>query len=250
MRRLLVLAAALALLVPSGAAGKGTRGALRVCGSSGCEIVGRHLGHDSWELLADLTGGAASGPALPGPFYRLSVVPIDERGRPQVEFPVETFFYAPRGKRVRVAAADGRGGVWRALDRPPRPVASAVRRLRPFPAPLLVRVEVDGRIARDPQSYLRLFRLASASRQIADPAGPYPSNGVRAADTTQIVRYWRRVDRHWLPVNLWSRRPSPWGDDATSLWVARRLPLVKRDGEIVRVSGALAERVRRARSLR
>jgi hypothetical protein len=128
-------------------------------------------------------------------------------------------------------------------------VAAAARRLRPFLAPILVRVEVDGRVANDPQSYLRLFRIPESKRAIADPAGPYPDDR-ETADTAEVVRSWQRIERHWLPVNLWSRRPSPWGDDWTSVWVARRLPLVKRDWQIVRVPPALAARIRRGRSLR
>jgi hypothetical protein len=250
MRRLIVLAAVVMLAVPAAAPAK-VQGALRICGSSGCRIVDRHVGHEGWKLLADMTGGSATGPARPGPYYELSILPLDARGRPQPEFPSSSFYYAPRSKRVRTSTLiDVDNGVWRTLDRPPADVVAAVRKLRPFPAPLLVRVDVDGRAAQKPQSYLRLYRLPAPRRPIGDPAGPYPSDGDRGADTAAIVRYWQRVDRHWLPVSLWTRRPSPWGDDWTSLWVARRLPLVKRDGEIVRVPRALAERIRAAKSLR
>jgi hypothetical protein len=250
MRKLVVLAAAVALAVPAAAPAK-VQGALRICGVSGCTILDRHTGHEGWELLADMTGGSMTGPARPGPFYELSILPLDDRGRPQPDFPSARFYYAPRAKRVRTnALVDTSDGIWRALVTPAPQVSAAVRKLRPFPAPRLVRVEVDGRIAKDPHSYLRLFRIPEPKRPVTDPAGPYPSNADRGADTAEIVRYWERVDRHWVPVNLWTRRPSPWGDDWTSLWVARRLPLVKRDGEIVRVPRELAERIRRAQSLR
>ena len=251
MRRFLVVAVAVAVAVPAAAPAKGFQGALRICGASGCRILDRHESHETWKLLADLTGGSARGPARPGPFYELAILPLDERGRPQPEFPWLSFYYAPRSKTIRTTGlADTGSGIWRTLDTPVAQLARAVRKLRPYPAPLVVRVEVDRRIAKGPQSYLRLFRVRAPERAIADPAGEYPSDGDRRADTSEVVRYWQRVDRHWLPVHLRTRRASPWGDDWTSVWVARRLPLVKRDGEIVRVPPAVAERIRAARSLR
>lgn len=250
MRALLVIAAAAVLAVPAAAPAKGWPGVLRICGESACRIVEGENDGDALRSLALMTGGGAAAPARPGPFYELAILPLDDRGRPLRDFPSMRTYYAPRSDRVRMSSAVAGEGVWRTPERIPPVVAAATRRLRPYPAPLLVRVEVDRRVARDPQSYLRLFRLAAARRPIADPAGPYPSNGDRGADSGEIVRYWQRVDRHWLPVSLSSRRPSPWGDEWTFVWVARRLPLVKRDGEIVRVPRALAERIRAARSLR
>jgi hypothetical protein len=251
MRKLVVIAAGLVLAVPAAAPAKGWPGVLRICGVAACRIVEGENDGDALRTLAVLTGGGAAGPARPGPFYELAILPLDDRGRPQPDFPSMRVYYTPRSNRVRTSSAVAVDeSVWRTPERVPRVVAGVVRRLRPFPAPLLVRVEVDGRAAHDPQSYLRLFRIAAPRRPIADPAGPYPSNGDRGADPGQVVRYWQRHERHWLPVNLSSRRPSPWGDEWTSVWVARRLPLVKRDGEIVRVPRALAERIRRGGSCR
>ena len=250
MRNLLVAAAVLVLAVPAAAPAKGWPGVLRICGLSACRIVDGKSEHDALRSLAVMTRREA-GPARPGPFYELAILPLDERGRAQRDFPSMRAYYAPRGNRVRTSSAIAvDSGVWREADQLPSAVAAMTRKLRPFPAPRLVRVEVDGRVARNPHSYLRLFRVTPPRGPIRDPAGPYPGTGDRGADTSELVRYWKRVDRHWLPVNLWSRRPSPWGDDWTSVWVARRLPLVKRDGEIVRVSAELAARIRGARSLR
>jgi len=60
-----------------------------------------------------------------------------------------------------------------------------------------------------------------------------------------VGRYLDRVRRTWIPVRLSSATPSPWTDDGCYLWVSRRGSLVKRDGEIVRVSARLAEQIRR-----
>jgi len=54
-----------------------------MCGSNGCRTLERHLGHDGFPLLRDLIPWPPnSAPAPPAPYYRLTVVPLDEDGRP------------------------------------------------------------------------------------------------------------------------------------------------------------------------
>jgi len=65
-----------------------------------------------------------------------------------------------------------------------------------------------------------------------------------------FVAYFARIRQAWIPVNLWSRVPSPWGDGDSYVWVGRRQDLLKRDGEILRIRHDLAERIRRGLSLR
>ena len=139
------------------------------------------------------------------------------------------------------------GAFWTRLDRLPQKVARAARVLKPFPAPRLRRVLVGTRVAKDPQSYLRLFRLPASRAPVRNPVGPNP--GVEPT-TRAIVSYWERVRRHFIPIQLTSRRDTPWTDFNASLWVGRRLDLIIRDGEIVPIPRALAERVRRAHGLR
>jgi hypothetical protein len=248
VRKLFVLATAVALLLPAAAPAK-LQGKLRICGLSGCRVIERHVGHDRWPMLEALTGGAATNPARPGPFYTLTIVPLD--GRPGLAS--APAYYVPGAARIRTnGTVDWREGIWRELRMLPPSLDAAVAALRPFPSPILTRVEVHGRVAKAPQTYLRLFRLPSAATAIADPAGPFPPmlNAEGFANTSAIVRYWERVRRHWLPVGVRSRRPSPWGDAEASLWVARRLSLVRRGEEVVRVTPALAARVRRGAPLR
>jgi hypothetical protein len=234
------------LLVPGAAQAKWT-GDLRMCGANGCRTIDRHLEHDSWPLLASLTTWPSdAGAAAPGPFYRLTIVPLDERGRPNLSAQSEPIFLVPKQHLAR--NSDGRGGVfWVRLARIPEPLAKAARALRPFPAPRVTRALVGSRVVDDPHSYLRLLRLPSPRALIADPAGPRP--GVEPT-TGAIVSYWERVRRVFMPIRLESRRETPWSDFNASLWVGRRLDLIMRDGEIVRIPHALAERVRRADSLR
>jgi hypothetical protein len=246
VRKLWVLGAVVALLVPGAARAKLT-GDLRMCGLSGCRMIERHLSHDGWPLLGAVsTWPSNAGPAPPGPFYRLTIVPLDERGRPDLARESQPVYLVPTARRSR--NEDGWGGVyWSRFEALPPKLAAAARVLRPFPAPRLTRVVVGNRAAADPHSYLRLFRLPVRRERVRDPAGPRP--GVEPT-TREIVSYWERVRRLFLPILVESRRITPWSDPMTSLWIGRRHDMLLRDGELVRVPHALAERVRRAQSLR
>jgi hypothetical protein len=218
-----------------------------MCGANGCRMIERHLSHDGWPLLAAIaTWPSDAGPPSPGPYYRLTIVPLDERGKPRLAYESQPIYLVPKALRAR--NEDGRGGVyWATFDALPPKLAAAARILRPFPAPRLTRVVVGNRAASDPHSYLRLFRLPAPRERVRDPAGPRP--GLEPT-TGEIAAYWERVRRHFVPIELVSRRETPWSDFKTSLWIGRRHNLVLRDGEVVRVPPALAERVRRAHSLR
>jgi hypothetical protein len=236
-----------ALLLPAGAGAK-LVGDLRMCGARECRTIDRHLRHDtSWPLLAAIaTWPSSEAPAAPGPFYRLTIVPVDERGRPQPAGESEPFYFVPNARMTR--SGDGGGGaVWSRVEQIPKALSDAMRALRPLPAPRLTRVVVGNRVANDPHSYLRLFRLPSPRRLVRDPAGPRP--GVEPT-TSELVAYWESVRRLYIPITLEARRDTPWSDHKTSLWIGRRHDLLMRDGELVRVPRLLADRVRRARSLR
>jgi hypothetical protein len=236
--KLLVVSFALALVVPGAARAKWT-GDLRMCGASGCRIVDRHLAHDEWPTLAAITAWPANaGPPPPGPFYRLTIV--SPQGAES-----EPMYLVPRAHRAR--NSDGGGGAyWTRYEELPAKLVAAVRALRPFPAPRVTRVVVGGKVARNPHTYLRLFRLPPSRGHVRDPAGRL---GVEPT-LHEVVAYWERVRRLYLPIELASRRETPWSDFHTSLWIGRKHDLVLRDGEVVRIPGALAVRVRRAQSLR
>lgn len=218
-----------------------------MCGANGCRIVDRHLSHDGWPLLAEISAWPSNaGPAPPGPFYRLTIVPVDDRGRPNLDGESQPIYLVPSARRAR--NEDGRGSVyWSEFDAVPPKLVAAARVLRPFAAPRLTRVVVGTRTAEDPHSYLRLFRLPAPRERVRDPAGPQP--GMQPT-TREIVSYWERVRRLFVPIALTARRESPWSDGLTSLWIGRRHDLLIRDGELVRLPHSLAERVRRAQSLR
>jgi hypothetical protein len=236
---------ALAMLFPATAGAK-WQGDLRMCGANGCRTVDRQLGHEHSQLLSALsTWPSREGPARPAAFYRVTIVARDSRGRSlRAESP--PIYVVPSALLAR--NEDGWGGAfWTRLDRLPLKLVRAARELKPFPAPRLTRVIVGARVAKDPQSYLRLFRLPAPRAPLRNPAGPKP--GVEQT-TRAIVSYWERVSRHFIPIQLTSRRVTPWTDFHTSLWLGRRQDLIMRDGEIVPIPGRLADRARRAQGLR
>ena len=240
MKKLFVVLVALTLLVPGAARAKWT-GDLRMCGANGCRTIERHLTHDEWPLLSQLVPWPSnSGPAPPGPYYRLTIVPVGGSSES------EPIYLVPNAFRTR--NTDGRGGAyWVRLSSIPEKLATAARELRPFPAPRVTRVVVGRRAAKEPHTYLRLFRLASPRQRVRDPAAPRPSE---QPTTREIVSYWERVRSHFIPIELSARRETPWSDFRTSLWIGKRHDLLLRDGELVRIPHALAERVRDAQSLR
>jgi hypothetical protein len=242
VRRLTTLALLLltAVLLLPGAAPAKSEGALRVCGQNGCRTIPER---QAAALLAEIRGRALVGPSAPAPFYTLTHVVRTVHG--DLVAGTSAGYYVPRADVTRDAG--WRPPAWR---RAVRGLRSAARRLEPFRPPRIVRVEIDGRPAHTPSSYVRLFALPRPAKPISDPAGPQPrGDPSRYYETADLIRYWRRVRRHWLPVNIWTARPSPWGDDETSVWVGRRRDLVNRDGEIVRVPHSLAERIRRGERL-
>jgi hypothetical protein len=242
--RKVVFVALVALALPV-VAGAKLQGDLWMCGASGCRVVDKHRGHDIWPVVADLSHGVKTGPPPPGPFYRLTVLQLDSSGRPSPALESLPLYFVRSGAVARTD--DGSvGAAWTRLWVTPARIAQAARELRPFPSPRLVKVVVgDRRVAKGPNSYLLLFRVPGPDEAIPDPAGPPPQPGA----TREIAAYARRVERHWIRVYLSSERESPWSDGRTALWVGRKLDLVSRDGEIVRIPHELAERVRRGESL-
>jgi hypothetical protein len=236
------LAAAIAVvtLVVPGAAAKEAPTALRVCGASGCLIVG-----DAEAARSVWSDSRRIAPAPPAPYLRVQFA----QGRDSY-YPVAPMFYVPAAHALRL-----RNGLDLAEWRAPAAVteaalAAAAAELPPFAPPTKVRAEVDRRPARDGSSYLLLFRIAGAPRD--DPAGQPPPtrDDVFERHLDDWVAYFGRVRRVWMPVQLRSSAPSPWSDGASDLWVSRRGSLLRRDGEVVAVPPQLAAKIRRGQSLR
>src|SRR5437763_1139593 len=157
---------ALATAVP--AAGKGwppPTGAT-ICGASGCRELGPEAARRIDPRTTYLTRVA---PRAPAPFYRVTLRGSSPR----------LFYYVP------VAGAIRDGATWRKVEPELR-----LGTLRPFSKSRIARVRVDGRVARDPASYLALYSLDADPVQ-ADPVARL----IAAADL-------RALWRGWIPIEL------------------------------------------------
>ena len=96
-------------------------------------------------------------------------------------------------------------------------------KLRPFPAPKLADVAINGKLASDPQSYLRLYSIGSEAKT-------YPTD----TRSVQIV--------------LETTHRTPWSD-GNNLVVYPGSNLLMRDGEIVSIPGDVADRAANGESL-
>jgi hypothetical protein len=226
-----VLVAALAF-APGGAAKEEPRG-VRICGSAACRVVSDR---DAVRLMV----GAMSGPATglsPSPLAAFFTIDVLASAYGSEWYP--RGYFIPATARVRSSYSHVATWSWAGSAGPP--LRAATLELVPFARPRIARVEVDGRAARDPASYERVYTLRGApALDAAGDAAPDALWGERL----------QHLRRDWLPVNLWTARPSPWGDGANFVWLSRRGSVLKRDGELVRIPAGLAERIRRGASLR
>src|SRR5215218_5612275 len=154
MRKILVLAViAVAAAVPASAAAKEIVG-LTVCGATGCAT--ERGGSISGSLHEGPSGplggtGAAVAPAKPGPWYRGSVL-AGEGGKVYGRIP---FYYVPDAKLIVLPGAGAQTTTWQHASGAWREAIERVADgMKPFPAPTISRVSVDGTNPADPQSYL------------------------------------------------------------------------------------------------
>jgi hypothetical protein len=217
MRKILVAAVmAAAVAIPAPAAAKEIVG-LTVCGASGCATErGDSISGSLHEGPSGPLGGmgAAVSPAEPGPWYRGFVL-AGEGGKVYGRIP---FYYVPDAKLIVLPGAGAQTTTWQPATSAWR---AAIQRVadgtKPFPAPTISRVSVDGVNPADPQSYLALYT-------VGEKATTYP----RSSDMAQVV--------------LESNRPTPW-TDGNSLVVYPKEALLVRDGQMVSIPERVAERV-------
>jgi hypothetical protein len=205
----LVVVAALASAAPASA--KEIVG-LQLCGASGCvtERAGLPGGHGG----PFVDGSAAVAPAAAGPWYR-AVALMGDHGKVFGRFP---FYFVPDGPRIVQPAQGAQTTVW--VEASPSWLAVLERlaqRVKPYPAPTITRVSINGRTADNPQSYLRLYT-------IGEKATTYP----KSVYGTQIV--------------LESKRRTPW-TDGNYIVLYPKDRLLIRDGQLVSISAGLTDRV-------
>jgi hypothetical protein len=219
MKKLVLVLFLAALAAPAVAHAKGALG-VEVCGADGCR-------QQRFAAAYAADGGPFTGmggivtPAKPGPWLRGSILigdPTDSRVFGRV-----AFFYVP-GADLMIDPGDssGRAAWFRPTGELGRLVRALAPQITPFKAPKVV-VAVNGDAVNDPSSYLRLFTVGKRT-------DAYPKSD------------------HFVQITFSSKTKSPWttGNDV-ALYTADRL--LVRDGEIVAVSRALADRIEAGSSL-
>jgi hypothetical protein len=105
-----------------------------------------------------------------------------------------------------------------------RLLARVTAGVRPYSAPRITRVEIAGKVARDPASYAKLFRLSR-------PTDDYPDNP------------------DWKTIRLVTARLSPWSTHAATLEYSPSTDVLWRGSEFIKVPTALAARLEARKSL-
>jgi hypothetical protein len=217
MRRILFVALATtsALLGATGAQAKAPPDGVDVCGASEtCVHLTVQQAETNWALWSPPDPYNSVRPSAIAPFLLVRWHWPEQAA--------QSAYYVPSSGKVR--QVDERGSLaWYSLTD-----AKAVRTLTAnvdtFPVPNVTHVTIGGRVARDPQSYLRVFSVGQETFPAILPG--------------------------WLRVRLTGDTPSPWTDTASDVRISRRGRLLWLDGTILRIPLPLAQRIRAGRSLR
>lgn len=209
---LLLILLAACVAVPSAAA----KGPFQVCGATGCAELGP-------EAAPPVRLGADAAAAVVGP-----VAPVSYFVVRFAEFGSALAYWIPSAGLLRLSQTQGGAvhNVWVAT----LPAEDALLRdkaagLTPFAAPahLAVTVNYTAVRSKDADSYFRLFTIGTPLA--SEPAG--------------VV---------WQPIWVHGGA-SPWNDGLSSFAVSRKGSLLKRDGQVLRISASLAKRIRAAQPL-
>jgi hypothetical protein len=206
---LAVAAAAAVLAVVPGAQAKAPPSGVDFCGPFSCV----HLAWQQAEQIWIGGGGQIRPLSQASPFYVLHW-----RYSPETE---QTAYYIPDAQVLRWPTQTGKSATWTSVDAPTAAAIEAgVEGLAPYPATLPTEVSVGGRVARGPETYLRLL------------AGPYAGMAIGAT---------------WLDVKMRADTPSPWTDGLIEIHISAggRSRLVEVDGWVHKVPWRVANRARR-----
>ena len=209
-RSSLVVAAAVAVLgVVPGAQAKAPQSGVDFCGASSCVQLAWQQAEQIW------IGGRSQVRPLsqPAPFYV-----IHWRWSPEAE---QTAYYVPDARVLRWPTQSGKSATWMSVDASTAAaIEEGVAGLAPYPASPPTEVTVAGRLARGPETYIRLL------------AGPYAG---RALGPTSV------------DVKMRAAGPSPWTDGLIEIRISAggRTRLVSVDGWVHTVPWRVANRARR-----
>jgi hypothetical protein len=209
MRRtgLALLAAAGALLLGGAAQAKAPPSGMDVCGPTACVHVAANEAEQFWIRAGEVGHATAA-----APYYVL-------RWHFEAE-PEQSAYFVPATGGLRWLDRNGWSTVSRAgvaaLKQP-------LSRIEPYAAPAPTYVTVGRRVARQPETYLRLFD--------GTPSVLFPATS-------------------WLRVTLRSSEPSPWTNGSALIQLGKTVPYVVVDGWTFRIPRAVAKRARLGLSLR
>jgi hypothetical protein len=218
MKKLMLLTtAAAAFLVTAPAQAKELLGA-QLCGPGGC-VTAREAG--MVEGRNGLFGGELAAPAEAGPWYRGYLLAGD-RGKVVGKL---LFYYVPETGQAVEPGRYGNSSTW---TRPGAKFAALLEslsdRVKPFAAPQMTSVTLNGTAVQDPQSYLRLWDLRRKATSY--PAGELGSQ--------QVI--------------FFSDPASPWSD-GNYVVAYPKSHLLLRDGQLVSLPDSVAARLAAGRSL-
>jgi hypothetical protein len=201
-----LLLAALAAAVPLTVAPSAlAKGPLQVCGASGCLDLGPETDTSKW--VGTAPGASSLAPPAPAPYF---VLRFGDFGGTQA-------YWIPSVSVLRTFQSTS--VVWATVA--PETEAALVRLtagLQPYAAPKRAIAFVDYANVKRGDTYLRLYTIG---RPVASP----PASTV------------------WLGIWLHGGT-SPWTDGMSSFWISKTGSLLKRDGQVLRISPAIAKRIR------
>ena len=216
MKKLVMALFLAALVAAAPAQGKELLGA-QLCGPNGGAT--QHS-NSVLEGPGGAFGGPVAAPAKPGPWFRGYLLAGDH-GKVVGKL---LFYYVPGADQI---VSPGRFGQVTAWTRPEgklaKIIAALAKRVDPYAAPRLTQVTVNGVVADDPQSYLRLWTLDTKATGYPDGAG-----------SQQVV--------------FFSEPASPWSD-GNYVVAYTKSRLLLRDGLLVSLPKDLAAAVGAGRSL-
>jgi hypothetical protein len=206
---LAVAAAAAVLAVVPGAQAKAPPSGVDFCGASSCV-------HLTWQQAEPIWigGGSQVRPlSAAAPYFVMHW-----RYSPGAE---QTAYYVPDAHVLRWPTQSGKAAMWRSVDTPiAAAIEAGVAGLSPYPVSPVTEVSVGGRLARGPETYLRLL------------AGPYAG---------------RALGPMWVDVKMRADAPSPWTDGLMEIHISAggRSRLVEVDGWVHKVPWRVANLARR-----
>jgi hypothetical protein len=180
------------------------KGPLQVCGGAGCAVLGPETDAGLW--LGTVTSTTAPAPS-PAPYYVLRFS----------DFGGTLAYWIPSASVLRTLA----GGAPRWSATAPEQQAALLRAtegLQPHAAPTSAVAFVDYANAKHGETYLRLLTIGT-------PVAPPPAS------------------TEWIGIWLHGGA-SPWNDGMSSLWISKQGSVLKRDGRFLRISPAIAKRIR------